>query len=623
MRNIIALSLAMLMIVCAASEAASAQPADRKPIQVFLLAGQSNMEGQGVVAMDDPKNYNGGKGNLLWSMKHSRSAAAMKHLKDAKGQWVVREDVKVWFKGRSGIAKGGLTIGFTGYGGKSHMGPELQFGHVIGDHLDEPVLLIKTAWGGKSLYKDFRPPSAGGQVGPYYTQMLAEIREALADIKSLFPGRESHAYEIAGFVWFQGWNDMCTREAIPQYERNLIHLVTDIRREFKRPNLPVVIGELGNGGAKASGNMAAIRKAQQDAAGKLENARFVVTHHSARPAALSPNVGHGHHWFGNAESYFLVGDALGKGMKELLSVSSAGQLLARARGAYAWFDRVKLAKALAGKGVANAASLDGALGAEHWHVRHCAVMAIRELARDGGSRPALKLLVPRLGRLLITDSHHGVRVEAAECLAALGEDGKGAQRVLALAALNDDEDWVKASAAKALTAVKADIDVMLPVVEAMIRSTDKLARGEGVSRARALFNEKVDITPLVPALKDVFRKPIYDANYSAVTRVPAMDLLGKLKVDTRELVPFIMKDLATTWKQFDNGYHPYQKITLAMLGRMGASAEAAAPMLKEVIADPPQFGCAPSHPDYKRFISISQESIRQIRADLAGKRGRQ
>jgi len=32
----------------------------------------------------------------------------------------------------------------------------------------------------------------------------------------------------------------------------------------------------------------------------------------------SPNPGHGHHEFGNAETYLLVGDALGKGMLELL-----------------------------------------------------------------------------------------------------------------------------------------------------------------------------------------------------------------------------------------------------------------------------------------------------------------
>jgi predicted esterase len=54
-----------------------------KPIKVFILAGQSNMEGQGSVDHDDERDSNGGKGNLVWSMKHSKSADKMKKLKNA------------------------------------------------------------------------------------------------------------------------------------------------------------------------------------------------------------------------------------------------------------------------------------------------------------------------------------------------------------------------------------------------------------------------------------------------------------------------------------------------------------------------------------------------------------
>ena len=242
----------------------------------------------------------------------------MQHLRDDEGAWVERADVKVWFKARAGLAKGDLRVGFTGYGGRSHIGPELQFGHVVGDHFAAPVLLIKTAWGGKSVYSDFRPPSAGGVVGPFYQQMLAEIREGLAELPGLFPERKSHEYELSGFVWFQGWNDMCTKPAIPEYEDNLVHLVTDLRRALEQPELPVVIGELGNMGPKCNPPMQAIRDAQKQAAERLTNASFVVTHDFARPKELSPNIGHGHHWFGNAESYFLIGDALARGMLGLL-----------------------------------------------------------------------------------------------------------------------------------------------------------------------------------------------------------------------------------------------------------------------------------------------------------------
>ncbi len=291
--------------------AVQAGDAAKGPVKVFILAGQSNMEGQGVVSQDDPKNYNGGKGNLVWSMQNSQSAPLMKHLKNAKGEWVVRDDVQISFKVNGKVRKGGLTVGYTGYGGSSHIGPELQFGHVMGDFFEEPVLLIKTAWGGKSLFKDFRPPSSGGEVGPCYTQMIAEVREALAELKD-------QKYEIAGFVWQQGWNDMCTKGATPEYAQNLVNLVADLRKEFSAPNLPVVVGELGNGGAVTSGPMAEFRKAQEEGASRIKNALFVKTQSFARPKELSPNPGHGHHWFGNAESYFLIGNALGEGMKTLL-----------------------------------------------------------------------------------------------------------------------------------------------------------------------------------------------------------------------------------------------------------------------------------------------------------------
>ena len=282
-----------------------------KPIKVFILAGQSNMEGQGVVSMDGERDYNGGKGNLVWSMKYSKSAEKMKGLRDAKGEWEVRDDVQISFNAGEKVRKGGLTVGYTGYGGNSHIGPELGFGFVMGDHFKEPVLLIKTAWGGKSLFVDFRPPSSGGKVGPFYTKMVEEVRAALAALGD-------QKYEIAGFVWQQGWNDMCEKPAIAEYSQNLVNLVKDIRAEFKSPNLPVVVGELGNGGPVDSGDMFEFRKAQEAGTRQIENASFIKTTDFARPAELSPNPSHGHHWFGNAESYFLIGDALGAGMKKLL-----------------------------------------------------------------------------------------------------------------------------------------------------------------------------------------------------------------------------------------------------------------------------------------------------------------
>lgn len=285
--------------------------AEDAPIRVFILAGQSNMQGQGVVSMDDPKLYNGGKGNLVWSMENSASKDMMRGLKDADGNWVVRDDVTISYKVEDQVRKGGLTVGFTGYGGSSHIGPELGFGNVVGDHFKEPVLLIKTAWGGKSLFVDFRPPSSGGETGSFYKQMVSEVSEALGALGDA-------KYELSGFVWMQGWNDMISKEATDEYEQNLVNLAKDIREEFKSPDLPFVVGELGNGGpAKPGTGMDVFRKAQEAGAKKIPHAVFVPTAAFARPAEMSPNPGHGHHWSGNAESYFLVGDALGKAMVKL------------------------------------------------------------------------------------------------------------------------------------------------------------------------------------------------------------------------------------------------------------------------------------------------------------------
>lgn len=282
------------------------------PIKVFVLAGQSNMQGQGVVEMDHPEYYNGGKGNLVWSLENAISREQMQHLRNRDGSWMEREDVTIRYRVDDQVRRGNLTIGFTGYGGRSHIGPELQFGYVLGEALEEPVLLIKTAWGGKSLAVDFRPPSAPGETGPYYTRMISEIRAGLSDLGD-------RPWELAGFVWMQGWNDMLSEEATAEYADNLVFLAHDLRAEFATPQLPIVIGELGNGGvAKPDSGMARFRESQRQGAGRIENAMFVLTHDFARPPELSPNQGHGHHWYGNAESYFLIGDALGKAMLKLM-----------------------------------------------------------------------------------------------------------------------------------------------------------------------------------------------------------------------------------------------------------------------------------------------------------------
>ena len=292
-------------------------PENAGVIRVFLLAGQSNMEGHAVVDLDHEEHYNGGRGNLEKLLEDPQWQPRLSHLRDNNGDWTSRDDVFVRYRPERGpLKKGPLSIGFALHEGKHHFGPELQIGHRLGQASKDPVLLIKTCWGGRSLHVDFRPPSAGGKTGPAYQQMIREIREALANIDKDFPQLAGKKPVISGFFWFQGWNDMYEDGALENYSQNFLHLVDDLRKEFQVPRLPVIIGQTGNADNSQL-------HAAQEAPSKSESHKGTIVYVPTRQFRYkpedSPNSGHGHHWFGHAGSYFQVGDAMGKAMVELIS----------------------------------------------------------------------------------------------------------------------------------------------------------------------------------------------------------------------------------------------------------------------------------------------------------------
>jgi alpha-galactosidase len=285
-----------------------------KPLKVFVLAGQSNMEGQGFIAADAKRND--GKGSLEFLVKNPATAERFQHLVDKTGKWVVRDDVWIWYLDRQGP----LTVG---YGAREdRIGPELGFGHVVGDALDNHVLLIKCAWGGKSLAKDFRPPSSGGEVGPYYTQIVQLTKDVLARLKDIFPAYDGRGYELAGFGWHQGWNDRVNQAFNDEYEQNLANFIRDIRKDLGAAQLPFVIAETGMSGLEENHPRAlSLMKAQAAVAEYPEfksNVAFVGTKAFWRPQEQSPS-GQGYHWNTNAETYYLIGDAMGRAMLQLLA----------------------------------------------------------------------------------------------------------------------------------------------------------------------------------------------------------------------------------------------------------------------------------------------------------------
>jgi hypothetical protein len=303
----------------------------RKPVKVFILAGQSNMQGQGIVQAKD-KEGRESPGTLVSMLKDAAKAPLLKHLVDRDGNWAEkRDDVWVYDVSERGSRHGSLEFGYGwDLGNKMWFGPELQFGHLLGNHCGSQVLIIKTAWGGKDLYKGFRPPSSGGAVGPFYKEMLSTVNTVIGDLKTQFPGYGGGGYELAGFVWWHGWNDFCDpKNAVPEYEKNLVNLINDVRHDLKAPKLPVVIGEFtGPWGADCKEAAAlAIRKAQANAAARPEfkgTVTFVETHDFVRAEKDSPTK-EGYHEFKNGETYFLVGDALAKGMIKLLAPSPKEQ----------------------------------------------------------------------------------------------------------------------------------------------------------------------------------------------------------------------------------------------------------------------------------------------------------
>ncbi|GJQ30416.1 MAG: hypothetical protein HBSAPP03_23000 [Phycisphaerae bacterium] len=313
----------IVVITAAMALGALAQTREPQPVKVFILAGQSNMAGHAVVDLTG-KDYNDGKGTLVAILNDPDKATTYRHLRDEAGHWRTRDDVLVRFRPEHGpLRVGPLSVGFTTHEGRHHFGPELQFGHAVGDAIDHPVLLIKTAWGGKSLYEDFRPPSSGGTPGPYYTKMIAEVREAIAEFRHDFPDSNARGVELAGFVWYHGWNDGCDpQRAVPEYEANLVNLIRDVRTDLGVPNLPVVIGELTGPWVQAPGSWDTLRKAQAAAASRPEfrgSVVFVPTNDFVRPRDDSPNPTHEHHEFGNAETCLLVGEALGRAMLGLMT----------------------------------------------------------------------------------------------------------------------------------------------------------------------------------------------------------------------------------------------------------------------------------------------------------------
>jgi len=302
------------------------------PVRIYVLAGQSNMEGHGEVAARPDRN--GGRGSLEFLAKDAATAGTYSSLILPGGGWATREDVWIDFLGRCG------PLG-VGYGARDGLiGPELGFGTVVGNAHEEPVLLVKASWGGRSLAIDFRSPGAGRPAYPLgeklesaiakdpqilgrsYREMIAAVKQARQRLAAgeFFADAKDRGSVLAGFAWHQGWNDRINDRFNGEYAENLAALIRDVRRDLDAPGLPFVIAETGMAGPDEKHPRAlSLMKAQASVATLEEfdgTVAFVPTREFWRPAEASP-ANQGHHWNRNAETYWLIGEGLGRAMLTL------------------------------------------------------------------------------------------------------------------------------------------------------------------------------------------------------------------------------------------------------------------------------------------------------------------
>ena len=320
--------------------------------KVYFLVGQSNMEGKG-----NPIHLDTYKDDPAIQPTYAG-------LKDGD-DWAVRDDVFITYPSRNGGPQHGpLTVGF-GTKGEDSIGPEFGFGHTMGNATQEPVVLIKIAWGGKSVMVDFRPPGAPPsdeeiqlmlerarkkkpettedeireRFGHFYREVVRHAEEELAALDERFPELKGYEPEVAGFIWHQGFNDKVNgemkKDGYSLYTVLLAQFIRDIRKDLGEPDMPFVIGELSTGGIPARGDF---QVAQENVA-KLpefkDNVVFVKTaefYDSAAQELYEKNYWKGtdeqkaqwqavgndrpYHYLGSGKTYYLKGVAFAEAVAE-------------------------------------------------------------------------------------------------------------------------------------------------------------------------------------------------------------------------------------------------------------------------------------------------------------------
>ncbi len=317
---------------------AGGRPADMsKPVQVYILLGQSNMLGSGRV---------GGAGRL-GTLEHAVKAESLyPFLVDGTGNWTVRKDVR------------NVRVMGSGMGDKTDhnndwmtiagdkIGPEIGIGHRMGNVSDAPVLILKSCIGNRSLGWDLLPPGSeqfeqdgmiyagykqspdkwkkgttpkpiGWYAGMQYDGDIARAKQVLAELDKYYPGAEG--YEVAGFFWWQGDKDRNDAAHAGRYEKNLVRLIEQLRKDFEAPRAKFVCATLGQTSKGAGGTEGLILNSQlavDGETGKYPKFKGNVATVYSKP--LCQGGSSGVHYNGDAKTYMNIGLAMGEAMAKLL-----------------------------------------------------------------------------------------------------------------------------------------------------------------------------------------------------------------------------------------------------------------------------------------------------------------
>ncbi len=337
-------AIALSMAVTALTSPAQAQ--GDGPVKVYIMMGQSNMLGLGNVT-----------GNTDGALDYAVNTKGLySYLSNGSGGWAERTDVRqAHVEGIGGPTASTKVLVNDWLSGdnRTKLGPEHGIGHFLGEAIDQPVLLLKTVIGNRSLGWDLLPPGSeryqyddngteytyagygdttlkwetgttpvpiGWQAGLQYDGDVQRAKDVLNNLSTYYPGQTE--YEIAGFFWWQGDKDRYDAGHATRYEQNLVRLIDQLRVEFNAPNAPFVAATLGQTQIGDGGNDGAILDAQLAVDGDAGNYSLYKGNVSTVYSnPLSLGGASNSHYNGNAETYMNIGQAMGQAMVDILEDS--------------------------------------------------------------------------------------------------------------------------------------------------------------------------------------------------------------------------------------------------------------------------------------------------------------